>query len=73
MPTHSKQVLAPIDNVVIPLKKNDYIFSVVAKNKAGSSPPSEINSAEIPTGKYIPKWWVDKPMGGLLFKNGIAS
>ncbi|XP_006874738.1 PREDICTED: leukemia inhibitory factor receptor [Chrysochloris asiatica] len=32
----------------IQLDKNDYIISVVAKNSAGSSPPSKIPSMEIP-------------------------
>lgn len=35
------------------LDKNDYIISVVAKNSAGSSPPSKIASMEIPNGEWL--------------------
>ncbi|KAI4535836.1 hypothetical protein MG293_014163 [Ovis ammon polii] len=36
------------------LDKNDYIISVVAKNSAGSSPPSKIASMEIPNDQFRP-------------------
>ncbi|XP_060617394.2 leukemia inhibitory factor receptor [Anolis sagrei] len=39
-----------LNNTKIKLGNNNYIFTVVAKNKAGPSPPSQINSAEIPVG-----------------------
>ncbi|XP_008068331.1 leukemia inhibitory factor receptor [Carlito syrichta] len=38
----------PQHKTEIRLEKNDYIISVVAKNSAGSSPPSKIASMEIP-------------------------
>ncbi|XP_066096147.1 leukemia inhibitory factor receptor [Saccopteryx bilineata] len=38
----------PQHKAEIQLDKNDYIISVVAKNSAGSSPPSKIASMEIP-------------------------
>lgn len=46
----NESVPAPRNSTKIKLGKNDYIFTVVAKNKAGVSPPSSINSAELPAG-----------------------
>ncbi|XP_053265053.1 leukemia inhibitory factor receptor [Podarcis raffonei] len=46
--TYNKSVSAPASNTSIKLGGNDCAFSVVAKNKAGHSPPSQINSADIP-------------------------
>ncbi|XP_027257139.1 leukemia inhibitory factor receptor isoform X1 [Cricetulus griseus] len=42
------EILDPQHKAEIQLEKNDYIISVVAKNSAGSSPPSKIASMEIP-------------------------
>lgn len=42
------EILDPQRRAEIQLNKNDYIISVVAKNSAGSSPPSKIASMEIP-------------------------
>ncbi|ETE69096.1 Leukemia inhibitory factor receptor [Ophiophagus hannah] len=54
--TKNKSVPASHNSTKINLGKNDYIFTVKAKNKAGVSPPSSINSAELPAGDiYIEK------------------
>ncbi|KAH0627898.1 hypothetical protein JD844_008452 [Phrynosoma platyrhinos] len=46
-----KQSVSELSNSIeVKLGRNDYIFTVVAKNKAGFSSPSLINSAEIPVG-----------------------
>ena len=45
----------PQHKAEIQLDKNDYIISVVAKNSAGSSPPSTIASMEIPNGEWL-RW-----------------
>ncbi|XP_008114296.2 leukemia inhibitory factor receptor isoform X1 [Anolis carolinensis] len=50
MPIKKQSVPEFLNNTKIKLGSNDYIFTVVAKNKAGLSPPSLINSAEIPVG-----------------------
>lgn len=49
--TKNESVPASQNSTKIKLWKNDYIFTVKAKNKAGVSPPSSINSAELPVGK----------------------
>uniref|UniRef100_A0A2D4H9G9 Fibronectin type-III domain-containing protein n=2 Tax=Micrurus lemniscatus lemniscatus TaxID=129467 RepID=A0A2D4H9G9_MICLE len=48
--TKNESVPASHNSTKINLGKNDYIFTVKAKNKAGVSPPSSINSAELPAG-----------------------
>uniref|UniRef100_A0A1W7RG99 Leukemia inhibitory factor receptor n=1 Tax=Agkistrodon contortrix contortrix TaxID=8713 RepID=A0A1W7RG99_AGKCO len=48
--TKNESVPASQNSTKIKLWKNDYIFTVKAKNKAGVSPPSSINSAELPAG-----------------------
>uniref|UniRef100_A0A8C5SH50 LIF receptor subunit alpha n=1 Tax=Laticauda laticaudata TaxID=8630 RepID=A0A8C5SH50_LATLA len=54
--TKNESVPASHNSTKIYLEKNDYIFTVKAKNKAGVSPPSSINSAELPVGDiYIEK------------------
>lgn len=42
------EILDPQHKAEIKVNKNDYIISVVARNSAGSSPPSKIASMEIP-------------------------
>lgn len=42
------EILDPQHRAEIQLNKNDYIISVVARNSAGSSPPSKIATMEIP-------------------------
>ncbi|XP_054842132.1 leukemia inhibitory factor receptor-like [Eublepharis macularius] len=46
----SVSVPAYYNGTTIDLGGNDYVFHVEAKNKAGSSPPSQIKSAEVPVG-----------------------
>ncbi|XP_019373484.1 PREDICTED: leukemia inhibitory factor receptor [Gavialis gangeticus] len=45
----SKEIPAPLNSTEIELGKNDCNISVVAKNGAGSSPPSRITSVELPS------------------------
>ncbi|KAM6474184.1 leukemia inhibitory factor receptor isoform 1-T2 [Liasis olivaceus] len=45
-----KSVPASRNSTKIKLRKNDYVFTVVARNKAGVSPPSSINSTDLPVG-----------------------
>ncbi|KFO10380.1 Leukemia inhibitory factor receptor, partial [Balearica regulorum gibbericeps] len=47
----SKEVTEPSNSTEIKLGKNDCVISVVAKNHAGSSPPSRITSVELPSGE----------------------
>ncbi|XP_042308443.1 leukemia inhibitory factor receptor isoform X2 [Sceloporus undulatus] len=59
-----KQSISELSNSIkIKLGKNDYIFTVVAKNKAGLSSPSLINSAEIPVGPVPTETGVAKEDG----------
>ncbi|NXX84322.1 LIFR factor, partial [Urocolius indicus] len=48
-PVEYKEVTEPSNSTEIKLGKNDCIISVVAKNHAGSSPPSRITSTELPS------------------------
>ncbi|XP_070599524.1 leukemia inhibitory factor receptor [Erythrolamprus reginae] len=48
--TKNESVPASHNSTKINLGKNDYIFTVKAKNKAGVSPPATISSAELPEG-----------------------
>uniref|UniRef100_A0A8B9G6E4 Leukemia inhibitory factor receptor n=1 Tax=Amazona collaria TaxID=241587 RepID=A0A8B9G6E4_9PSIT len=48
-PLEHKEVTEPSNSTEIKLGKNDCIISVVAKNHAGSSPPSRITSVELPS------------------------
>ncbi|NXH15782.1 LIFR factor, partial [Bucco capensis] len=48
-PLEHKEVTEPSNSTEIRLGKNDCVISVVAKNHAGSSPPSRITSAELPS------------------------
>ncbi|XP_032068964.1 leukemia inhibitory factor receptor [Thamnophis elegans] len=48
--TKNESVPASHNSTKINIGKNDCIFTVKAKNKAGVSPPSSINSAELPAG-----------------------
>ncbi|XP_069736180.1 leukemia inhibitory factor receptor [Phaenicophaeus curvirostris] len=47
-PLEFKEVTEPSNSTEIRLGKNDCVISVVAKNHAGSSPPSRITSVELP-------------------------
>ncbi|OXB60511.1 hypothetical protein ASZ78_009727, partial [Callipepla squamata] len=44
-----KEVTEPSNSTEIKLERNDCVISVVAKNHAGSSPPSRITSVELPS------------------------
>lgn len=44
-----KEVMEPSNSTEIKLGRNDCVISVVAKNHAGSSPPSRITSVELPS------------------------
>uniref|UniRef100_A0A8B9PL09 Leukemia inhibitory factor receptor n=1 Tax=Apteryx owenii TaxID=8824 RepID=A0A8B9PL09_APTOW len=44
-----KEVTEPSNSTEIKLGKNDCVISIVAKNHAGSSPPSKITSVELPS------------------------
>lgn len=46
-----KEVMEPSNSTEIKLGRNDCVISVVAKNHAGSSPPSRITSVELPSGE----------------------
>uniref|UniRef100_A0A6G1RH20 Leukemia inhibitory factor receptor alpha n=1 Tax=Hypotaenidia okinawae TaxID=2861861 RepID=A0A6G1RH20_9GRUI len=46
-PLEYKEVVEPSNSTEIKLGKNDCVISVVAKNHAGSSPPSRITSVEL--------------------------
>ncbi|NWS40451.1 LIFR factor, partial [Probosciger aterrimus] len=48
-PLEHKEVTEPSNSTEIKLGKNDCVISVVAKNRAGSSPPSRITSVELPS------------------------
>ncbi|XP_005241244.2 leukemia inhibitory factor receptor [Falco biarmicus] len=48
-PLEYKEVTEPSNSTEIKLGKNDCVVSVVAKNHAGSSPPSRITSVELPS------------------------
>lgn len=48
-PLEYKEVTEPSNSTEIKLGKNDCVISVVAKNHAGSSPPSRITSVELPS------------------------
>ncbi|XP_033928668.1 leukemia inhibitory factor receptor [Melopsittacus undulatus] len=48
-PLEHKEVTEPSNSTEIKLGKNDCVISVVAKNHAGSSPPSRITSVELPS------------------------
>ncbi|KFP75207.1 PREDICTED: leukemia inhibitory factor receptor, partial [Acanthisitta chloris] len=48
-PLEYKVVTEPSNSTEIKLGKNDCVISVVAKNHAGSSPPSRITSVELPS------------------------
>ncbi|NXU59527.1 LIFR factor, partial [Turnix velox] len=48
-PLEHKEVTEPSNSTEIKLGKSDCIISVVAKNHAGSSPPSRITSVELPS------------------------
>ncbi|XP_053152319.1 leukemia inhibitory factor receptor-like [Hemicordylus capensis] len=48
MPENFEEVNQSRNSTEIKLGGTDYVFMIVAKNQAGSSPPSWINSAEIP-------------------------
>lgn len=50
-PLEHKEVTEPSNSTEIKLGKNDCVISVVAKNHAGSSPPSRITSVELPSGE----------------------
>lgn len=50
-PLEYKEVTEPSNSTEIRLGKNDCVISVVAKNHAGSSPPSRITSVELPSGE----------------------
>ncbi|XP_066470563.1 leukemia inhibitory factor receptor-like [Tiliqua scincoides] len=53
MPKESKSIPETQNSTEIKIGGNDCILTVVAKNKGGSSPPSQINSAEILTDDAI--------------------
>ncbi|KAM6035223.1 leukemia inhibitory factor receptor-like isoform 2-T6 [Theristicus caerulescens] len=48
-PLEYKEVTEPSNSTEIKLGKKDCVISVVAKNHAGSSPPSRITSVELPS------------------------
>ncbi|NWJ08652.1 LIFR factor, partial [Crypturellus undulatus] len=48
-PLEHKEVTEPSHSTEIKLGKNDCVISVVAKNHAGSSPPTKITSVELPS------------------------
>uniref|UniRef100_A0A8C0EWV8 Leukemia inhibitory factor receptor n=1 Tax=Bubo bubo TaxID=30461 RepID=A0A8C0EWV8_BUBBB len=48
-PLEYKEVTEPSNSTEIKLGKRDCVISVVAKNHAGSSPPSRITSVELPS------------------------
>ncbi|NXL34955.1 LIFR factor, partial [Glaucidium brasilianum] len=48
-PLEHKEVTEPSNSTEIKLGKSDCVISVVAKNHAGSSPPSRITSVELPS------------------------
>ncbi|XP_027490546.1 leukemia inhibitory factor receptor [Corapipo altera] len=52
-PLEHKVVTEPTNSTEIKLGKNDCIISVVAKNQAGSSPPSRITSVELPSDNIV--------------------
>ncbi|NXF05027.1 LIFR factor, partial [Smithornis capensis] len=52
-PLEYKVVTEPSNSTEIKLGKNDCVINVVAKNHAGSSPPSRITSVELPSGYVI--------------------
>lgn len=47
------EVPVPLNSTEIKLEGNDCLISVVAKNRAGSSPPSRITSVDLPSGEYM--------------------
>lgn len=47
------EILDPQHRAEIRLDRHNYIISVVARNSAGSSPPSKIASTEIPNGERL--------------------
>lgn len=51
-PLEYKEVTEPSNSTEIKLGRNDCVVSVVAKNHAGSSPPSRITTVELPSGEY---------------------
>ncbi|XP_075788631.1 leukemia inhibitory factor receptor [Pelodiscus sinensis] len=46
---NARDVPVPLNSTEIKLEENDCLISVVAKNRAGSSPPSRITSVDLPS------------------------
>jgi hypothetical protein len=70
------EIFDPQHRAEIQLSKNDYIISVVARNSAGSSPPSKIASMEIPNGKCLGGMgdvgWDGNPVVSAFLMGGVS-